>query len=408
MGIFQRIFKKIVNDNARLEAVNITTSNNILTAWNGEAWENDIYRSGVDAIARHCAKLQGAHAYRYGSTLQTEYDRKLNRLLQIQPNFLMSSYDFLYKLTTQLYLYNNAFAYLDRDKRGTIQAIYPVNYATVDFLQDESGEIYLHFFFRNGNESTLPYRDIVHLRRNFNTNDIIGDNNSAITAGLQLAETENAGIISSIQNGANIRGILKFTTKLTPETKEKEKNNFLTSFLDMANNGGVIVTDSAQEYTPIESKPATINADQLKLTKEKIYNYLGISEKIVNSTYDENEFSAFLESVVEPFGLQLSLAFTIKAFNERERAYGNEIIFNSNRLIYSSNETKLKIIKELTPYGLLTINEAREILNLSAVPDGDRRLQTLNVIDANKANEYQLSDKITTETTTETTEGAEA
>ena len=50
------------------------------------------------------------------------------------------------------------------------------------------------------------------------------------------------------------------------------------------------------------------------------------------------------------------------------------------------------MIKELVPYGLLTVNEAREILNLAPVEDGDKRLQTLNVVDASKANKYQLNE----------------
>ena len=48
------------------------------------------------------------------------------------------------------------------------------------------------------------------------------------------------------------------------------------------------------------------------------------------------------------------------------------------------------------PLGLFTINQALEILNLPAVQDGDRRLQTLNVVNADKADQYQLNDKKTT------------
>ena len=65
------------------------------------------------------------------------------------------------------------------------------------------------------------------------------------------------------------------------------------------------------------------------------------------------------------------------------------MIFESSRLQFASNATKTNLIKELMPYGLLTINQALEILNLPAVEDGDRRLQTLNVVNADKADEYQ-------------------
>lgn len=43
------------------------------------------------------------------------------------------------------------------------------------------------------------------------------------------------------------------------------------------------------------------------------------------------------------------------------------------------------------PLGLLTVNQALEILNMPGIEGGDKRLQTLNVVDANKANQYQLT-----------------
>ena len=112
----------------------------------------------------------------------------------------------------------------------------------------------------------------------------------------------------------------------------------------------------------------------------------------MNSTYNEDEWGAFYESVIEPFAILLSLEFTRKIFNAREQAYGNQIVFDSGRVIYSNNQTRLNMIKELVPYGLLTVNEAREILNLAPVEDVDKRLQTLNVVQADKANEYQLDE----------------
>ena len=59
-------------------------------------------------------------------------------------------------------------------------------------------------------------------------------------------------------------------------------------------------------------------------------------------------------------------------------------------LQFASNKTKVDLIEKLMPYGLLTVNQALEILNLPAVEGGEKRLQTLNVIDAAKANQYQV------------------
>ena len=46
-------------------------------------------------------------------------------------------------------------------------------------------------------------------------------------------------------------------------------------------------------------------------------------------------------------------------------------------------------MRDLMPLGLFTLNEAREIFNLSPVEDGDKRIQTLNVVDASQENNYQ-------------------
>ena len=144
------------------------------------------------------------------------------------------------------------------------------------------------------------------------------------------------------------------------------------------------------EYVPIENNPLNLDVTQLQAVKNKIYDYLGVSEKIVNSSYNEDEYAAFYESTVEPLAVQMSLEFTRKIFNERERAFGNQIVFESGRLQFTSNKTKVNLIKELLPYGILTINQALEILNMAPIEGGDKRLQTLNVVDAESVTEYQM------------------
>lgn len=390
MGIFQKLINSRKKDR-QLERAELLNGQTVaFTAWNGNAYANDIARGAIDSIARNISKLKGRHIVVYGDVRKPGTDTRLNRILQVQPNQYMNASDLLYKLATHYYLFNNAFAYIDKDERGNVVAVYPITCTQADFLSDTNGEMFVQFRFKNGNTVVLPYADIVHLRRNYNSNELLGDDNGALYPALELAHTQNQGIVNGIKNGATIRGMLKYSNVLAPEVLKADKERFIADYLDVSNNGGIIATDNKADYIPLENKPVNIDADQMKATATKIYDYLGISEKIVNSTYNEDEWGAFYESVIEPFAILLSLEFTRKIFNAREQAYGNQIVFDSGRVIYSNNQTRLNMIKELVPYGLLTVNEAREILNLAPVEDGDRRLQTLNVVDASKANEYQL------------------
>lgn len=362
------------------------------TVWHGASWDNDTYRAAIDAIARNAAKLKGRHVITTEDGRRTAGNPTITRLLETAPNSVMSAYDFLYRLTADLYLNGNAFALIDRDARGNVAGFYPITATGVEWLTDETGRIYVRFRFRSGRTSIFNYSQIVHVRRHFATDELMGDNDSAIRGTLELAETQNRGAIEAIKSGAQLRGILKFTSIQSPEMLAKNKAQFIADYLDMSNNGGIVVTDAKSEYEPIDSKPTTIDAAQYDAVSARIYAYLGISKEIVTSSYTEDQWAAFYESVLEPLCVAYSQAFTSKVFTARERAYGNSIEFDGGRMLFASNQTKLQMIQQLTPLGLLTVNEAREILNLSPVPDGNTRLQSLNYVDASKANQYQLGE----------------
>ena len=303
----------------------------------------------------------------------------------------MTAYDFLYKLTTHYYLYNNAFAYIQRDRSGSVTALYPVRPTTADFLADTAGTLYVKFTLATGKSYILPYSDVIHLRRHYNNGDLLGDNNEAINPALELAHTQNEGIVNGIKSGVTLRGILHYTQILAPEVLAENKARFMKDYLTIENSGGVVATDQSAEYTPIESKPLVVDASQMKAAQEKIYNYLGISEEIVKSNYTDAQWAAFYESIVEPLALLMGLEFTRKLFSRREQAFGNSIIFESGRLQFISNENKISLLKEIMPMGLLTVNQALEVLNLPSVPDGDRRIQSLNYVDQAQATTYQLA-----------------
>lgn len=387
MSILDRLFRK-TRPQTKTELVNEPVYG--FSSYGGDAYGNDIFREAVDAIARNAGKLKGSHVVNYAGERKESDDGRLNRLLQTRPNRYMSAYDFLYKLTTRLFLYNNAFAYLDRDERGSLRAIYPITATHVDIMKDATGALFCGFMLRDGREVTLPYDDVIHLRRFFNEAEILGEDNAAIASGIELAQTQNDGIISGIKAGASIRGILSFTQIMSPSKLKEEKDAFVADYLNMGNEGGVIATDQKMSYQPIDHKPVILDADQAKEIKTKIYNYLGLTESIVNSSYTEDEYAAFYESTLEPIAIALSQEFTAKVFNDREQAFGNSIVFESGRLQFTSNKTKVSLIAQLAPYGLLTINQALEILNLPSVADGDKRLQALNMIDQSVATEYQL------------------
>ncbi len=57
-GIFERLFKRTKEPAKTERAEFLSNSTAVFTPWSGDAYNNDIYRAAVDAIARNAAKLR--------------------------------------------------------------------------------------------------------------------------------------------------------------------------------------------------------------------------------------------------------------------------------------------------------------------------------------------------------------
>jgi hypothetical protein len=104
-----------------------------------------------------------------------------------------------------------------------------------------------------------------------------------------------------------------------------------------------------------------------------------VNEKIITSQVYGDEWEAFYESCLEGFLLALGLELTNKIFTERERGFGNEVIFESNRMAYMSIKDKLALVA-MVDRGAMTPNEWRMSLNMAPIEGGDvpiRRLDTV-------------------------------
>ena len=366
----------------------VTGRPSTFTAFSGDPWANDTYRAGVDAIARIAAKFVLQPRVRFSDGTEANADERLARLLQVEPNPLMSAYDAQYQLFTHLYTTNNAFAYLQRDG-GQVVGVWPLHVTNCELAQGGDGETYAGLTFANGTTALLPYRDIVHLRRHFNAGDAMGDANDAIGAGVELADMQNQGIRERIKQGGQIRGLVKFTGALGPSKLAEYKKHFEESQLK-GNATGVILTDSALEFVPVADNMPTINAADVEATKAKIYDYLGITESIVNASFNDDTFGAFDEAVIEALALQTGLEWTRKAYTPLQVARGRRIECSTARIRYIGTKNRVELIKSATPMGVLSINETRDLMGLAPVEDGGRFIQSLNYVDTTLASRYQL------------------
>ena len=319
-------------------------------------------------------------------------DDYLARLLSLRWSPELSAYDALYKIAAALVRKSNSFAaVLYNDDFTKIKQIVPLTVSSFRIYEDDNDNILFRFTWEyDGKTYVLPYQNVIHIRARFNKKRFIGTPpDQSIKNTLELLDTTGQALRNAVKNSANLKGYLKYTNFADNEKLKAKVREFQAAYMSAENDGGLAGLDSSMEFHEINQRTPTIPTLQSQFLRDNLYRYYNVNENILMSKFTEAEWNAFYESVIEPIALQLSLEFTFKLLTERERGYGNKIIFTSNRLQYATLQTRAAIGSTLYDRGIITINEYRELMYYEPIEDGDVRMVSLNYVKADDQSLYQ-------------------
>lgn len=375
MGLFKKFRNK--KSNARADTVKVelvSDAGNGFYMWDGKLYKSDIVRSCIRPKARAIGKLNARHVRNFNGKIDVNPDVYMRFLLE-EPNPLMTGKVMQEKIATQLELNNNAFILIVRNNDGIPVALYPVPATGVESVY-KNDLLYLRFYLMNGKSFIFPYGDIIHLRQDFNDNDIFGESPiSAIKDLMEVSGTLDKGVIKAINNSGIVRWLLTFNGALRPEDLKRNVKEFVDNYLSVESETmGAAGVDAKATATQVEPTDIMPNAVQIDKTTKRIMQFFNTNEKIVQSNYTEDEWNSYYEAVVEPVAIQMSEEFTRKLFSRKERGYGNKIYFEAANLQCASINTKLGL-QAMVDRGALTPNEWRETFNLSPVDGGDTPLR---------------------------------
>ena len=84
----------------------------------------------------------------------------------------------------------------------------------------------------------------------------------------------------------------------------------------------------------------------MKRIEKAVYTYFGTNEAILTNSFNEEQWLAYYEGVIEPFAVRVGEAMTNMVFSATEQMHENRISFSSNRLEYASANSKRQLISE--------------------------------------------------------------
>lgn len=370
MGLLTWLFgdepaKPAVKAQANTEYRLLNDRSSLHIDWYNNIYDNALVRSAIEAKARHISKLK--------VELQGSAKPKLKNRLKHNPNAWQTWSQFLARCSTILDCTNNLFIVPVTDSK-TLETvgIFPVLPTNVSLVEDKRGRLWIKYKFLNGQYGAVEFDRCAYLVKHQYQSDFFGDSNLALKPTMDLIAVQEGAIKSAVQNSNNYRFLATVTNFVDPEDLAEERKRFTEYNLKGENTDGLLLFpktyDNIKEVT---NKQFTVDAEQTKLIKENVFDYIGINEDVIQGKATSDQLDAFFNLAIEPFAIALSEGLSKMLYTEEERSFGNHVYVNANRLQYMSVSEKVNMAQQLGDRGALTINEIRELFNYPPIEDGN-------------------------------------
>jgi len=365
-------------------------------------YASDVVQQALKCIVDEMKKLNPVHV-RYTNNDPVPVKSTVQDVLN-NPNQLMTTSEFIEKTVWMLLMNYNAFiiptyyTWIDEKtgvERRYYDSLYPINPTQVDFIEDAGGRLFVKFWFWNGDTTTIPYDDVIHIKYNYSLSEYMGGNRfgqpdqQALLSTLNLNSTLLNGIAKAMNSSYAVNGIVKYNTMLDDgkvEANVKELERKLQN-----SESGILPLDLKAEFTPFPRNIQLVDEATLKFVDEKILRNWGIPLAILTGDYTKEQYEAFYQKTLEPLITAISQAFSKKMFTSREKAFGNSIMFYPKELVFMTIQQKIELVNLLAPTGGIFENEKRTMFGLMPLPELEgKRLMSLNWVDADMANQYQM------------------
>lgn len=344
--------------------------------YSGKIYQSDIVTACLAPYKKAVGKLSPLHVRKLKESTEI-FPEPYMRFLLEEPNTLLTMQKTLEKIVSPLILSGNAFILIVRDINGYPLELFPIPAVSAEAVYMNS-ELSLKFVYQNGKTYTHRYDDIIHLRTNMVENDLFGEPvMPALSKLVNLVETIDKGVEKAIKNSNAIRWLVRFNSAVRPDDMEKQIKLFDETYMDVDKGHSTVAHDLKTDVTPINPQNYVPNFPITESIRQRIYSLLGVNEKIVQGTFNEDEWNSFYESSIEPIALDLQNEFTRKLFTRKERSFGNKIIFAANTLSCASLSTKLQFVS-MVDRGAMVPNEWRDLFNYAPIENGDKPIRRLD------------------------------
>jgi HK97 family phage portal protein len=312
-------------------------------------------------------------------------DHPLWYLLHSRPNPWQTSFEFRETMALHLVLTGRHYSFINR-LRGAIVELIPFEPGQVEAKRADDGEISYKVTFPNGRTQTFPAESIWHVRgpswNGWQGMDAVRMAREAI--GLSIAaEEQHANLFA---NGVSPSGVYSVDGTLNPE-QYKALRAFIKENYTGANSGLPMLLDRGAKWLPMAmSGVDSQHLETRRFQVEEICRSAGVlpimvghADKTITYASAEQMFLAHVVHTLTPWYVRLEQSIEAHILTPHDVAAGVYVKFIIAALLRGALKDQGDFLFKMTAAGILTRNEARELLERNPIEGLDEPLTPANM-----------------------------
>ena len=302
-------------------------------------------------------------------------------------NGLITKFNLMKNLVTDIIMYGNAYCYIEKADDGTPLSLTYLERGDVTVYYNKNTQD-LYYQVVNHKPGRVRPENMIHLYKN-SINGVQGKSLvSYANQVLQLAKATDKTASKYYSSGCALSGVL--TIKGARKgAKEAARDAFATTHSG-SSGSGLVILDEDMSYTPISGSASDSQMLEARaFNVEEIARYCNINPLLLGDTKGASYKSIeeanveFLSRTLMPYVSLIEDELNRKLVKPEEQ--GKVIIdFEEGELLRGDMKSTSEYIQKLVSSGIMTTNEAREMLGLPAKEGCDDLIVAYTKISDNK------------------------
>ncbi|XZM19886.1 phage portal protein [Clostridium perfringens] len=321
-------------------------------------------------------------------------EHELYYLLKYKPNPLMNSINFWKCIEAQRTLKGNAYAYIERNKKGQVTGIYPIDSDNVTKVIDDNNflsslsKVWYIVIDNKGIKHKLYSDEILHFIGDITLDGLIGIAPlEYLKCTVENGRATQDFVNKFFKNGLSTKGVIQYVGDLDEKAKRTFRKEFESMSNGLENAHSVSLLPLGYQFQPLSLSMADAQfLENSKLTKREIAAAFGMKSYHLNdlerATFNNltEQQKDFYITTLQPSLTNYEQEMQDKLFSQYETLKDVRVEFNVDTILRSDIKTRYESYRIGIQSGFLSPNEVRKKENLPAKEGGDELLANGNMI----------------------------